>query len=77
MQTAHCNNSISPVELQYCLRTKIMLSEVTPMLLHRYLVSAVFFDVFGWHMSFVWRFLNGVIVKKKRRKHGKCSLCVR
>lgn len=50
------------------LEPKCMLLEVTPMLLHRYLVSAVFFKVFGWHISFVWRFLNGVIVKKTKQK---------
>lgn len=48
MQTAHCINNTSPVELHYCLRTKCMLSEVAPMLLHGLsCVSGVFSRFFG------------------------------
>lgn len=40
-------NSTSPMELQYCLRTKCMLSDVALTLLHRRLVSEPCFDLFG------------------------------
>lgn len=64
-------NSTSPMELQYCLRTKCMLSDVALTLLHRRLVSEPCFDLFGE---------IGFIVKKKvatTKKHGTWSLGVR
>lgn len=68
MQTALCINSISPVELHYCLRTKRML-------LHRCLVSAVFSRFFVQGVSFVGMLedLEWVYCKNTR---GKWSLCV-
>ncbi len=81
VQTAHCSNSTSPVELQYCLRTKMYaIGGRSYALAQASCVSGVFSRFFGsvFHLSgdLEWIYCKKQ-TNKQTNKHGKCSLCVR
>lgn len=77
MQTVHCINSTSPVELQYCLRTKMYaIGGRSYALAQVSCVSGVFFKVFGgvFHLfgDFEWCYCK----KTKQKKNMGNVVCV-